>query len=290
MNDLVDQFLNHLGVAKAYTGNTIAAYRNDLHQFIAFARQREVHEWADVDTTLVRAYGAYLGQLVQEGQYVPSTVARKIASLKSFFSYLFDRGVLSQNPSGVLVAPKVEKRVPRILTVEEVEVLLSTPAQNTGPKALRDRALLELLYASGMRVSEVASLTMSALDLEKGIVTLAGRNNKTRSLQLPPRALEALAAYLQHGREKLVKGAEEGTVFVNQRGKPLTRQGLWLIIKSYAQAAGLGADFTPHMLRHSCAVHRLAQGADLQQVREMLGHANISTTQIYQDMLATESD
>lgn len=292
MQEQIDRFLRYLQDEKGYSGNTIAAYRNDLQQFLAFldrAASDAVTSWVGVDQERIQMYGKYL-----EGQsYAPSTVARKIASVKSFFSFLLDSGVLMTNPTNTLNAPKVEKKLPRILTVQEVELLLAEPAKGTTPKALRDRALLEVLYVTGMRVSEVITLRLSDLDVDTSRVLCLGREGKTRELPLTPRALESLFAYLEKGRDVLLRERVESMLFVNQRGRPLTRQGLWLIIKSYAEAAGLGPDITPHTLRHSCAAHRLAQGTDLKQVRELLGHANIATTQAYINIVsipAEESD
>jgi integrase/recombinase XerD len=292
VQEQIDRFLRYLQDEKGYSGNTIAAYRNDLQQFLTFLDPivaDEMASWADVDGERIKMYGAYL----EDRSYAPSTVARKIASVKSFFSYLLDSGVLVDNPTDALDAPKVEKKLPRILTVEEVESLLAEPSKGTTPKALRDRALLELLYATGMRVSEVITLEYGDLDLQAKRVVCTGRDGKARELPLTARALEAQLAYLEKGRDALLRGRTEKMLFVNQRGRPLTRQGLWLIIKSYAEAAGLGPDITPHTLRHSCAAHHLAQGADLKQVRELLGHANIATTQAYMNVvssLAEETD
>lgn len=289
MQEQIDRFLRYLQDEKGYSGNTIAAYRNDLQQFLTFLdpiAADEMASWADVDGERIQMYGAYL----EDRSYAPSTVARKIASVKSFFSYLLDSGVLVDNPTDGLEAPKVEKKLPRILTVEEVESLLAEPSKGTTPKALRDRALLELLYATGMRVSEVITLECGDLGLQAKRVVCTGRDGKARELPLTERALEAQLAYLEKGRDALLRGRAEKMLFVNQRGRPLTRQGLWLIIKSYAAAAGLGPDITPHTLRHSCAAHRLAQGADLKQVRELLGHANIATTQAYMNVVSTPAE
>jgi integrase/recombinase XerD len=288
VQEQVERFLRHLQVEKDYSGNTIAAYRNDLQQFLAFLDQATPGapgSWAEVDSEHIQMYGKYL----EEQTYAPSTVARKIASVKSFFSFMLDSGLLSDNPTTALNAPKVEKQLPRILSEEEVEQLLAEPAKGTTPKALRDRALLELLYATGMRVSEVIALRLDDLSIVKNLVFCVGRDGRKRELSLTPRALETLSVYLEKGRNALLQDQTETMLFVNQRGRPLTRQGLWLIIKSYAASAGLGTDITPHTLRHSCAAHRLAQGTDLKDVRELLGHANIATTQAYINVVSVPS-
>jgi integrase/recombinase XerD len=280
LREQVDRFLGHLKDEKEYSANTLAAYRNDLNQFVAFLQQampESVSTWAEVDDQLIRGYGEHLG----ERNYASSTVARKVASVKSFFAFLVDKGLLTANPTAVLNAPRVEKRLPRILSVEELESLLAQPAEATTPKALRDRALLDLLCATGMRVSEVVSLRLDDLDVEASQIVCMGRDTKTRQLPLTPQAHQSLTLYLEKGREALLRDQTETTFFLNHRGRPLTRQGLWLIIKSYAEAAGIGQDVTPHTLRHSFAAHRLEGGSDLQQVRELLGHANVSTTQVY---------
>jgi integrase/recombinase XerD len=284
VQEQVNQFLRHLTDERDYSDNTIAAYRNDLHQFVTFLHQNAIgafNSWADVDRQLAEAYGTHL----LERAYASSTIARKVASVKSFFSFLLATEQLTDNPLTALNAPKVEKRVPRILSLEEVERLLSEPAKASTPKKLRDRALLELLYATGMRVSELLQLRLDDIDMAESCVSCIGRDGNTRKLPLAHSAATSLSKYLDKGRDALLRGQNESRLFVNQRGRPLTRQGLWLITKFYAQAAGLGPDVTPHTMRHSFAAHRLAQGNDLQRVREMLGHANISTTQVYVDII-----
>jgi integrase/recombinase XerD len=288
VQEQVEQFLRYLRGEENYADNTIAAYRNDLGQFLAFATESaasSVDSWMEVDQDLIQAYGAYLDQ---QG-YASSTVARKIASVKSFFSFLVDLELLTENPTVVLNAPKVEKRPPRILSVEEIQTLLAEPAKARTPKGLRDRALLELLYATGMRVSELIMLHVSDVDMTAPKVTCTGRDGKERQLPLTPRAAESLVVYLEKGRKALVDDGGESRLFLNQRGRPLTRQGLWLITKSYAESAGLGSDVTPHTMRHSCAAHRVAQGADLHKIRDLLGHANVSTTQVYVDMMDSDT-
>jgi integrase/recombinase XerD len=286
VQDQVNQFLRFLKDNKGYSANTIAAYRNDLSQFVAFlgeAGSNSTDSWAQVDRSLVEAYGTHL----EKQRYASSTVARKVASVKSFFSFLVDKRHLTENPATTLDAPKVEKRLPLILSEEEVERLLAEPAKGRTPKNLRDHALLVLLYATGMRVSELITLQMDDVEMSAASVTCVGRDGKPRQLYLTQRASEVLVEYIEKGRAALLRENEESRLFVNQRGRPLTRQGLWLITKSYAEAAGLGPNVTPHTLRHSCAAHHLARGADLHKVRDLLGHANISTTQIYREV--TES-
>jgi integrase/recombinase XerD len=289
VQEQIDRFLRYLQGEKGYSDNTIVAYRNDLQQFVSFVERTKngaASSLADVDQQAILKYGEYL----DEKSYAASTVARKIASVKSFFSFLVASGELGDNPTSALAAPKVEKQAPRILSEEEIEMLLNEPAKGTTPKALRDRALLEMLYATGMRVSEMVTLRVDDVELANASVICQGRDEKSRQLPLTSRAVEALSAYLEHGRDSLLRDRTEPVLFVNQRGRPLTRQGLWLIIKSYAETAGLGSDITPHTLRHSCAVHRLAQGTKPQEVRELLGHANIATTQAYISVVSPHAE
>lgn len=284
MQERVDQFLRYLKNEQGYSDNTIAAYRNDLNQFVAFLRRKfdpGIESWSDMDEQVILEYGTHL----QNQSYASSTIARKVASVKSFFSFLIGQEVLANDPTRVLDVPKVEKHLPRILSIEEVEALLSEPAKVATPKALRDQALLNLLYATGIRVSEAVTLKLRDVDLKKASIVCGGQEGKARELPLPPRTLETLKTYLEKGRTALLRDPEEKTLFLNHRGRPLTRQGLWLIIKSYAEAASVGRDVTPQTLRHSFAAHRLERGSDLKQVRDLLGHANISTTRTYEQVI-----
>jgi integrase/recombinase XerD len=284
VQEQVDQFLRYLKEEKGYSDNTIAAYRNDLRLFVTLLNQiagEGPNSWAEVNQDLILGYSAYL----EEQNYASSTVARKVASIKTFFSFLRNIGLVADDLTDVLNAPKVEKRRPRILSEEEVERLLAEPAKAITPKAQRDRALLSLLCATGMRVSEVITLQLEDLDIAEARIICVSRDGKERQLPLTPDAFKSLTSYLKKSRSAVLRGRREKTLFLNQRGYPLTRQGLWLIIKSYAEAAGIGSDVTPHTLRHSFAVHCLVQGSELQKVRELLGHANISTTQVYTDIV-----
>lgn len=281
MEQYLNRFLDSLAGEKGYSDNTIAAYLNDLTQFVEFLRTYPggpVLEPAECSSKVLRDY---LADLQQRG-YASSTVARKVAAVKSFFHFLAAQGVVVADPTVGLVSPRIEKRLPRILSHEEVERLLAVPAQSIGPKALRDRALLELLYATGMRVTELVTLEVDDIDLDKGIVLCRGRNGKQRAIPLQSEsALTALKEYLLRSRPGLAKEPDQRALFLNHRGEKLTRQGLWLIIKSYAEAAGISAEVTPHTLRHSFAKHLLSRGAELRQLQELLGHANLSTTLIY---------
>jgi integrase/recombinase XerD len=283
MEKQIQEFLDHLVAEKGSSENTVAAYRNDLQQFYAFMSQPEQlgadGEWGDVQRDQLINYILYL----KERRYASATVARKVAALKSFFHFLLRTGAISEDPSEDLDSPKVKKQLPQTLSPDEVDRLLALPSDSgRTPKALRDTALLELLYATGMRVSEIAQLTVEDVDLEGGTVRCVGKGSKERVMPLYPKAVEAVSDYLDHGRSALLgDNPEERTLFLNPRGERLTRQGLWLIIKGYARELDLDDQVTPHTLRHSFATHMLNGGAGLREVQRLLGHANISTTQIY---------
>jgi len=283
METKIQEFLDHLVAEKGSSENTVAAYRNDLQQFHAFLIQPDQlgseADWSAVTRDELITYILYL----KERQYASATVARKVAALKSFFHFLLRTGAISEDPSEDLDSPKVKKQLPQTLSAEEVDRLLALPSESgRTPKALRDTALLEMLYATGMRVSEIAHLTVDDVDLEGGTVRCVGKGNKERMMPLYPKAVEAVRDYLENGRSAMLgDNTEERTLFLNPRGEQLTRQGLWLIIKGYARDLDLDDRVTPHTLRHSFATHMLNGGAGLREVQRLLGHANISTTQIY---------
>jgi integrase/recombinase XerD len=216
-------------------------------------------------------------------------VARKVAAVKSFFHYMMDTGRLRDDPTATLDSPRVQKRLPRILTAEEVDRLLNMPVSTSDPKSLRDKAFLELLYATGMRVSELVALDVADLDLDELRVDCRSRS-RSRILPLTERAAEAIRTYLERGRPALLRDPQEPALFLNHRGKRLTRQGLWLIIKGHVKEAGLDPNVTPHTLRHSFATHMLDEGAKLRDVQRLLGHANISTTQIYTEVPSLDEE
>jgi len=269
------RFLEAMASEQGYAKNTIAAYRNDITQFLASVRQIGGDAPVSWDRVSAGDVADYFDGLVAEG-YAPSTIARKIAAVKRFFEHLASQGIVRVNPAEDIQAPKVKKRVPKALSSQEMVRLLEAPSQEQTPKAIRDRALLELLYATGMRATEIVSLDVDDIDLEAGLIECQGR-------ELP---LEGIAAkwtetYLDEARDHLVKNPEESGLFLNHRGQKLTRQGLWLIIKAYAEQTHLNGDVTPHTLRHSFATRLLDDGADLSEVQVLLGHASITTTQVY---------
>ena len=283
MKVAIDHFLGYLSTEKGAATNTIAAYRNDLSQFEGYLDGHKGNGAPLPPSVIDRALIVrYLGEL-KEKSYSESTVARKIAAIKSFFGFLTSEGVVAADPTESLKSPKVGKMLPKAMSVHQVDELLEQPARRTTPEAKRDRAMLELLYATGMRVTELVSLNVDDVALADTLahVRCTGKGAKERTIPIHEQAVEAVRRYLDDTRPKLVRVRNERALFVNRRGERLTRQGFWLILKNYARAANIDADVTPHTLRHSFATHMLRGGMPLRNVQEILGHANISTTQIY---------
>ena len=277
MKEQINTFLNYLAVEKGFSGNTIAAYRNDLYSLSDYLQRGGRHSsWVDLGSETLADYVLDL----QNRGYSPTTLARKIASVKSFFAFLMDEGIVVKNPTEELRAPRIGRTLPKALSEEEVERLLRAPAQLQTPKGERDRAMLELLYATGMRVSELVSLDLDDVNLDQGFVRCRGKGDKERMLPFHEDAGETLQEYIEDARVKLKGPGKERALFLNRRGR-LTRQGFWLILKEHAACAGITTPVTPHTIRHSYATHMLRGGASLRQVQEFLGHASVSTTQVY---------
>ncbi len=282
MKQDINSFLNYLAVEKGFSENTTAAYQNDLYQLADFAREETAKHglmpsWNNFSRQDMLSY---LLNLKERG-YVATTQARKVAATKSFFSFMLAEGKIKNNPTENISSPRVGKSLPDAISISQVRQLIDQPAKLSTPEAKRDRAMLELLYASGMRVSELVSLNLGDVDTKGGCVRCFGKGNKERLIPIYPQAAKAVEEYVTAVRPHLAHSDTEQALFLNQRGDRLTRQGLWQILKAYAKSAGLGKQVTPHTLRHSFATHMLSGGADLRYVQEMLGHANISTTQIY---------
>lgn len=275
MNTHLDAFITYMSEEKGRSASTLESYRRDLAQFIAFAEGRGV---TAVDEVRKSHIAAYLNEMKRSGK-ASSTVIRASVSIRSFFHYLIRQSLVLQDPSMDLDTPKPEKKLPVVLTVAEVERLLGAPDLSNA-QGVRDKAMLEALYATGIRVSELISLNMGDIDLELKFLR-CGAAGKERIVPIGRMTAEAVSAYLGPMRDQLVKRSGEEALFLNQLGTRLTRQGFWKIIKKYASAAGIETDITPHTLRHSFAAHLLENGADLRSVQEMLGHSDISTTQIY---------
>jgi integrase/recombinase XerD len=272
---LVLDFLAYLEFERGLSRNTLDAYRTDLLQYGRFLEERE-------ESALEATPGDvsdFLEKLARGGSS-PATIHRKSACLRSFYRHLRRDGLLDTDPTASLSTPRRSRKLPQVLTRGEVEKLLSQP-RGTEPAALRDRALLEVMYACGLRASEAIGLELMDVDVEEGVLRARGKGSKERVVPIGQAALRALRMYLERGRPKLVKGAPEAHLFVNFRGGHLTRQGLYKIVRRHAQTAGLADRMSPHTLRHTFATHLLAGGCDLRSVQEMLGHADVSTTQLY---------
>lgn len=291
MLEQVNRFLAYLADEQERSPNTTVAYRNDLTQFTRFvcetcigngsASHAPPRAWSDVDGALVAAYVQHL----KESDYASASVARKVAAVKSFFHYLHSVGQVAANPAEQVEAPKVKKNTPRPIRQQEMERLLAEPERDDSAQALRDKTLIEILYATGMRVSEVVNLDMADLALAERSVCCGAGTKKARAIPLDDGAAEILAQYLAGSRPQLLVDPGEQALFLNHRGQRLTRQGLWLIIKRYVRQVGIDSAVTPHTLRHSFAAHQLTAGAGLRQVQERLGHSSPTTTQIYRKVV-----
>ena len=283
MRESVARFLGSLEQERNFSANTVSAYRNDLNQFVAYLNDElRVAGWAEVNEDTLRRYQADL----LERRYKDSTKARKTAAIKSFCGYMVTQGELRGDPTSGLVSPRVEKYVPKAMTEAQARALLQAPGGKSGPEGARDRAMLHALYATGMRVSELVSLNVDDVDLAEGVVCCTGKQERRRTVPLGAAATEALRAYLFGPRGAIARGFDDTALFLNHRGRRLTRQGFWLILKEYAEVADM-RDITPHTLRHSFATHAITHGSDLGDVQRILGHVSIATTQVYQ-RIATE--
>ncbi|MTI94851.1 MAG: site-specific tyrosine recombinase XerD [Firmicutes bacterium] len=276
MEQLVENYLSHLKVERGLATNTLDSYRRDLGKFVRYLRQRGLKRIADVDR---RQIIAYMDDLHKQGR-AAATISRNLAAIRSFYGFLTAENLVETNPSRELDSPRIPKRLPEVLTIEQVGKLLEQPC-TTSAAGLRDKAMLELLYATGIRVSELVDLNVDDLNLKMGFLRCTGKGSRERIVPLGQTAVECLDKWLTSGRGHMVRSAQEEAVFVNIHGRRLTRQGFWKLLKKYVTAAGIRGEITPHTLRHSFATHLLENGADLRSVQEMLGHADISTTQIY---------
>ena len=301
MKESIESFLNHLVVEKGFSRNTLEAYRNDLGQFLTYVEGRAngtPMAWDKVDLSLLVDY---VSSLRSKRSYRDTTTARKVAALKSFFNFLVEEETVDQDPTEYLTAPRVGRSLPKFLSEEEVDRLLEEAAKEKSPEGRRDWAILELLYATGLRVTELVSLNTQDINLHDGYIRCTGKGSKERIVYVYPRALHVLKAYiddarpsllslesdghvLQNGRAqngKTASSKEEKALFVNHRGDRLTRQWVWNILKTYGKKASVDKPITPHILRHSFATHMLRGGASLRHVQELLGHSSITTTQVY---------
>lgn len=283
MNGHVQDFLQYIIVERALSKNTIDSYKRDLTQYVRYLEKVEsletIHE---IDRNHIMGYLLFL----KENGKASTTLARNIASIRSFHQFLLREKVSTQDPSVHIETPKTERKLPKVLSTEEVEALLDTPASND-PFSKRDKAMLELLYATGIRVSELVHLNLGDVHLDMGFIRCIGKGNKERIIPLGKMAQAAIEQYLHNGRSIMLKGKKTEALFLNHHGNRLSRQGFWKILKLLARKAHIEKELTPHTLRHSFATHLLENGADLRAVQEMLGHADISTTQIYTHVTKT---
>jgi integrase/recombinase XerD len=281
MLEPIESFLHFLAVEKGYSENTISAYRNDLTGLAEFAQKDASSPSSSWSSFTRQNMLSYMLNLKERG-YVPTTVARKVAAARSFFGFLVAEGTIKNNPTENMSSPSVGKALPKPIPINQVRLLLEQPAKLSTAEAKRDRAMLELLYASGMRISELVALNMGDVNFEGDyFVRCIGKGRKERIIPLYQQIASVVKKYVDEDRPMLSHGHKENALFLNARGDRLTRQGFWQKLKEYAKSAGLSSKISPHTLRHSFATHMLSGGADLRSVQELLGHANISTTQVY---------
>ncbi len=279
----LQDFLNYLRIERNLAKNTQAAYIDDLEDFWRFLSERDIHEAQAVEHLVLTDYARDL----KKRAMAETSVARHFSSIRAYYKFLVMEGYLETDPTQFLESPKLPASLPKILNLEDIELLLDAIEIET-PLGLRDRALFELMYAAGMRVSEVCNLTLEQVLMDDDILIIRGKGNKERLVPLGGEAKRWLIEYLEHGRPSLKKGyTTEGIIFLNNRGRPLQRKGVWFLLKQLAAKAGLEKAVSPHTFRHSFATHLLEGGADLRIVQEMLGHVDISTTQIYTHLDST---
>jgi integrase/recombinase XerD len=284
LDGMLAEYETWLKVERGLAPNSLAAYRRDLRRYTAYLRRRGVTgDVAHVDESVVAGYVDELQQArTDDGlrRYKESSIARALAAVRSFHRFCVEEGLLRSDPSEEVGAPRVPQGIPKALTEAEVEALLDA-VPGDGPRPRRDRAILELLYAGGLRISELVGLDLGDVDLYDGLVRVLGKGNKERVAPLGRTAREAVGDYLTTGRPELAGRTSTPALFLNARGGRLTRQGAWLIVRAAGDRAGLQGRLFPHVLRHSCATHMLDRGADIRVVQELLGHASLSTTQVY---------
>ena len=279
MLDLVRAYENYLTKVKQASANTIASYMRDIRQFAGWLRETEALDVVDATQLNISAYFAHLEEEGRSG----ATVSRCLASLKNFYSYVISSGFLETTPVTDIHVDRGEKKLPQILTSREIELLLAQPVC-VDPKGIRDKAMLEIMYATGIRVTELIDLDLTDVNLELGIIKCSGAK-KSRAIPLYPAALKALRTYIETVRGIMVADPDEPALFVNVGGSRMSRQGFWKIIKYYHNSATITKEITPHTLRHSFAVHLLENGADIGSVQELMGHSDISSTQMYTQMI-----
>lgn len=278
MEKEIASFILYLHNVKKTSENTEMSYKRDLAKVKNFMEEQGVVDVQKITVTNLNSYVLYL----EKNNFKAATVSRNIASIKAFYHFMHKEGIVKEDISEALKAPKIEKKLPEIMSTEEVVRLLEQP-RGSSPKEIRDKAMLELLYATGIRVTELISLKVQDVNLQMGFI-MCRDSNKERVIPFGTEARSALLRYLENARNMMVHGSNSDILFANCSGQPMSRQGFWKLIKHYAKKAGITADITPHTLRHSFAAHLVENGADLRSVQEMLGHSDISTTQVYANM------
>ncbi len=281
MQSSVDGFLDYMTVERGVSPNTLSAYRSDLAQLIEYLKTNCFNGngggWEGVDEDMMSQYLLHLHAL----EYSDTTRARKVASSKSLFNFLVDEGIVTRDPTENISSPRIGRSLPDTLSAEEVDSLLVSTSKQETSDGMRDQAMFELLYASGLRVTELVSLNIADLDLEQGTVRCLGKGSKERLIPVHSGAVAILRRYIDEARPSFIKNTTERALFMNRRGQRLSRQGFWLILKAQSKRAGITKKITPHTLRHSFATHLLQGGAPLRHVQELLGHSSITTTQVY---------
>ena len=275
-NRLLDQFISHLRVERGLSENTVSSYSSDLVKYFNYLEKKKISPPVAGREDIAE----YVGSIKKNNGYSARTIARNISAIKMFYRFLISEGRLTDNPARLLDPVKLPGRLPGTLSHDEVERLLAVPDQTTS-LGQRDSAMLELLYATGLRVSELVGLHLVNVNLEPGFIRTVGKGSKERLVPMGDKAMDAIKLYLKYGRPDLIKEKNAPYLFLNSRGSSISRQGFWKIIKKYGIMAGITKKITPHSLRHSFATHLLEGGADLRSVQIMLGHSDISTTQIY---------
>ena len=271
----IEEFIGYLHNTRGTSFNTEISYERDLRKLEQFLKDKGIRRIRQVTEAELNSYVTYL----EREEFAASSISRSIASIRAFFQYFFNQGLIPKNPADTLKAPKVEKKIPEILSVEEVDLLLAQPDEKT-IKGIRDKAMLELLYATGIRVSELIHLSVRDVNLKLNYISCSSME-KSRAVPFGNTAKKAVETYVEQARDVLLKENDSPNLFINCNVTAMMGQGFWKILKYYAKLAGIEKEITPHTLRHSFAVHLLQNGADLRSVQEMLGHSDISTTQIY---------
>lgn len=274
--DEIDRYLGYVELERGLSRNTASSYESDLRQAAHFLSKHGANNWTKVTTVHLTGWLHWLS----DEKFSSSSQARKLSAIRMLFRHLKKEGARKDDPTELLSGPKLRRKLPQTLSARDMEKLLATPMGGDA-YALRDRAMLELFYSSGLRISELSGLGLQQIDLENGFVRVFGKGSKERVVPLGGRARDAVAVYLSSGRARLVKARTGSELFISERGRAISRKTVWVIVKKYAKAAGLGKAVKPHLLRHSFATHLLGGGADLRAIQEMLGHASIGTTQIY---------